>query len=134
MIWRWRSQLQLAWQNDTWSASITGRFFDHIVEDCSVPFQVARAARDPGLVNVCSDPTQSVSIGGVDVPKNYVPSVTLTDIAVGWKAPWNADISVGVRNVFDRTPPVSYSAFSNSFFPDYDIPGRFIYARYRQRF
>jgi iron complex outermembrane receptor protein len=60
--------------------------------------------------------------------------VTFTDLEGSWDAPWHARITLGVRNAFDRSPPVSYSAYANSFFPDYDLPGRFWYASYRQKF
>jgi len=39
-----------------------------------------------------------------------------------------------IVNAFDRSPPVAYSAAANSYFPDYDVPGRFWYVRYRQGF
>jgi len=67
------------------------------------------------------------------VPENRVPSVTFTDLEGSWDAPWHGRITLGVRNAFDRNPPVAYSA-ANSFFPDYDLPGRFWYASYRQKF
>jgi len=134
VIWRWRSQLQLAWQNGPWSAAITGRYFDDIVESCQLVFMTAGRLRDPSLRKLCSNPDQTVLIGNNEVPMNRVPSATFFDIETTWNAPWQAFITFGVRNAFDRTPPVSYSAFANSFFPEYDIPGRFFYMRYRQRF
>jgi iron complex outermembrane recepter protein len=67
------------------------------------------------------------------VPENRVPSVTFTDLQGSWDSPWHARIALGVRNAFDRSPPVAFSA-TNSFFPDYDLPGRFYYASYRQSF
>lgn len=60
--------------------------------------------------------------------------MTYTDLQAGWNAPWHGQVTAGIRNALDRNPPVSYSAFENSFFPDYDIPGRFFYASYRQKF
>ena len=134
MIWHWRSELQPAWSNDAWSASITGRYYGKILEDCSVVTDTAFNVNDPSLRNLCSNPNHMILIGGVPVPENRVPSVTYTDIEATWHAPWQAYFTFGVRNALDRAPPVSYSAFANSFFPDYDMPGRFFYVRYRQQF
>ena len=71
---------------------------------------------------------------GMPTPRNRVGAVTYIDLETSWNAPWQARFAFGVRNAFDRDPPVSYSAAANSFFPDYDIPGRFFYASYRQKF
>ena len=134
VIWHWRSQLQVAWDHDPWSASITGRYYGSIVEDCERVTDTASNVNDPSLRNLCSNPDHLVMIGGFPVPENRVPSVTFTDIEGTWHAPWQAYITFGVRNALDRAPPVAYSAFANSFFPEYDMPGRFFYIRYRQQF
>ena len=134
VIWRWRAQAVLGWSKGPWSASITGRYFSHIDEDCSVVTFAAQVLGNPSLANLCSAPGQTIDVGNGQVPKNRVPSVTFTDVEFGWDAPWRAHVALGVRNVLDRDPPVSYSAYGNSFFPDYDIPGRFFYASYRQKF
>ncbi len=133
VIWRWRSQMQLAWDRAPFGASITGRYFSHIDEDCSAVVDAAQQLGNPSLANLCSNPNRSILISGSPVPENRVPSVTFTDLQGSWDAPWHARMSLGVRNVFDRTPPVAFSS-ANSFFPDYDLPGRFYYASYRQHF
>lgn len=62
-------------------------------------------------------------------------ATTYFDGQVRWTAPWNATVSVGGRNLFDRDPPVSLGTFANSFDPAYDLPGsRFWYVQYTQRF
>jgi iron complex outermembrane recepter protein len=134
VIWHWRSQMALTWQRDVWSASITGRYFGKIAEGCDNVLTVAHVVHDPSLRNLCTGPDETVLIAGVPSSVNRVPSVTFTDLEGTWASPWGAHVTLGVRNAFDRTPPVSYSAFANSFFPDYDLPGRFWYARYRQSF
>src|SRR6185312_3838084 len=124
VIWRWRSQLQLAWSRGPWDASITGRTFSAVTEDCATVVDTADLLGQPGLTNLCSGGGATRLIDGVVVPYNHVGSVTFTDLEAGWDAPWRGHLTAGIRNAFDRTPPVSYSAFENSFFPDYDIPGR----------
>lgn len=137
VVWRLRSVATLAWQRGAWSTSITGRYFSPIKEDCSFVIQTADAVGDPSLDSLCSDPGRTVN--GVPAPRNRVGAVTYVDLEGGWRAPWNGVFTLGVRNAFDRDPPVAYSGavtgqFFNSFFPDYDIPGRFYYASYRQKF
>lgn len=134
VIWRWRSQLQLAWSREPWSASITARSFSAITEDCSNVVDTAEFLGQPALIKLCSGAGATRLIGGLVVPYNRVGSVTYTDLQAGWNAPWHGQVTAGIRNALDRNPPVSYSAFENSFFPDYDIPGRFFYASYRQKF
>ena len=134
VIWRVRSQLQLVWDRAPWSASITGRYFSHIDEDCSRVIDTALQLGNPSLDSLCSNPDRAIQISGNPVPENRVHGVTFTDLEGGWEAPWHARLTVGVRNAFNRNPPVAFSAFANSFFPDYDLPGRFYYVSYRQRF
>jgi iron complex outermembrane receptor protein len=134
VIWRWRSEMQVAWETGPWSASLTARYYSSILEDCTPVTRTASNVNDPSLRGLCSNPDHPVLIGGFPAPENRVPSVTFFDFEGTWHAPWRAYVTFGVRNVFDRTPPVSYSAFANSSFPDYDITGRFFYFRYRQQF
>ena len=134
VIWRWRSQLQVAWSRAPWSASVTARSFSAIKEDCSNIVNIADFLGQSSLVKLCSGGGATRLIDGLVVPYNRAGSVTYTDLQAGWEAPWRGNITAGVRNALDRNPPVSYSAFENSFFPDYDIPGRFFYASYRQKF
>lgn len=134
VMWRWRSQLQLDWSRGAWRAAITARSFASIVEDCSTVVNTANLLGQPDLVHLCSGNGATRLVGGVEVPYNHVGSVTFTDLEFGWTSAWHGHFTFGIRNALDRDPPVAYSAFSNSFFPDYDIPGRFYFARYRQAF
>lgn len=133
VVWRMRSVATLVWHRGAWNASITGRYFSPIKEDCSFVTQIADTVGDRSLYSLCSDPYRKID--GVPAPRNRVGAVTFVDLEGGWHAPWNGVLTLGVRNAFDRNPPIAYSyADMNSFFPDYDIPGRFFYARYQQKF
>lgn len=138
VVWRLRSNLSLAWRRDDWSASLGARYFSRGDEDCSVVTDTAFFAGDPGLERLCSNPGRVLDIGNtgepVPAPENRIGSVTYFDLEAGWQAPWEARVTVGLRNAFDRDPPVSYAAFANSFIPDYDVPGRYWYMSYRQSF
>jgi iron complex outermembrane receptor protein len=134
VIWHWRSELQFSLEQDPWSASVTARYYGSILEDCSPVTLTAHNVNEPSLRSLCTNADKTILLGGMPAPENRVPSVTFFDIEGTWHAPWNAYFTFGVRNAFDRTPPVSYSSSANSFFPDYDLPGRFWYVRYRQKF
>ncbi len=52
-----------------------------------------------------------------------------------WTAPWNGTIAVGANNVFNKQPPIMYTAPNSqySYYGGFDI-GRFYYLRYTQKF
>lgn len=58
------------------------------------------------------------------------------DLNVGWKAPWDATVSVGARNLFGKEPPIlTNNTFAHSFDAAYDLPGgAYWYMSYRQDF
>ncbi|HEY0506195.1 MAG TPA: hypothetical protein VGD42_22135, partial [Lysobacter sp.] len=66
--------------------------------------------------------------------EHHVGASTFHDASLYWNAPWNAKVTVGINNIFDKNPPIAYTAFANSFDPQYDVPGRFFYFRYSQKF
>ena len=48
----------------------------------------------------------------------------------------NTDFTFGIRNLFDKEPPATLTAFANSFIPSvgYRVPGRFFYAQVAVKF
>lgn len=138
VVWRLRSNLSLQWSRDGWSASVGARYFSPGDEDCSIVTDTAAYLEQPELARLCTSPYREIDVDGSGTaspaPQNRVASVTYFDLEAGWQTPWNAKITLGVRNAFDRDPPVAYSTQFNSFFADFDVPGRQWYASYRQRF
>ena len=131
--WRIRSNLLTRWEMGDWGATYAARFYSRQEETC--PFYY----NDYGFGELCSDAILGPGDdGGVDVvqpgSQNKIGAATYHDMSVYWKAPWNAKITLGVNNVFDKTPPTSYVTFANTFDPSYDINGRFIYMQYNQKF
>nr|WP_298131670.1 TonB-dependent receptor [uncultured Pseudoxanthomonas sp.] len=131
--WRIRSNLLTRWEMGDWGATYAARFYSRQEETC--PFYY----NDYGFGELCSDAILGLGEdGGVDVVQegslNKIGAATYHDMSVYWKAPWNAKITLGVNNVFDKTPPTSYVTFANTFDPSYDINGRFIYMQYNQKF
>ena len=144
--WRWRSNLTTRWEQGDWGATWNVRFYSGQEEDCQTMV-------DYGYSFLCSDPDRYIAVpedtngngrwdgttGGdslvpTQAARNHVGAVTYHDASVYWNAPWNAKVTIGVNNLFDKDPPRSVDAFANSFDPQYEVPGRFMYFRYSQKF
>ena len=123
---RIKSNVTTNWQLGDWSANLTARYISGADEDCSLPVIF-------GQPELCSDPdVEDPQFGGA--PTNHFDNTWYFDAQVSWDSPWNARITGGIRNLFDEDPPVSFSNFANSFDPNYDVPGRFWYVQYNQKF
>ncbi|MEO8000415.1 MAG: TonB-dependent receptor [Arenimonas sp.] len=111
--WEYRSQFEFGWSKGDWSANWTTRFTSDIAENC---FFVCNERNGDG--------------------KNHTGAYAVHDIQFGWKAPWDAKIAIGARNVFGKEPPIlTNNTFAQSFDAAYDTPGgAYWYAQYRQDF
>ena len=120
---RIRSNLNLNWNLNDWGVSWGMRYNSGVKEECYFDDR-------------CTIPDyQAPWTEGTVVPMTEIGSVTFHDLQVSWAAPWNARIALGANNVFDKAPPLYFthpsSGFSN--YGGHDL-GRFIYARYQQKF
>ncbi len=123
--WRIRSNLTARWEMGDWGASWFTRFYSRQDEDCS-----GWNAANTQLL--CSDPDRRLPAGAA--PENKIGGTTYHDASVYVNVPWNAKVTLGVNNIFAKDPPFSNSTFANSFDPQYEVPGRFLYMRYSQKF
>lgn len=83
----------------------------------------------------CNQPNYTSPTWGV-VGANRKGAIVFNDVQFRWNAPWNAAISVGVNNVFNRRPPVTYSVSNSdasSYDPALDLT-RYFYVGYNQKF
>jgi iron complex outermembrane receptor protein len=64
------------------------------------------------------------------VPGNHIGATFYHDVQATYHFDtWNTDFSVGIRNLFDKEPPISMDTFANSYLPTYyRTPGRFFWA------
>ncbi|WP_119718840.1 TonB-dependent receptor plug domain-containing protein [Cognatilysobacter tabacisoli] len=147
--WRIRSNLATRWEMGDFGATWNMRYFSGQDEDC-------QGLEDYGYGFLCTDTDRFIAIP-TDNPANRngvwdgdgvngdflnirkasehkIGATTYHDISGYWNAPWNAKITIGINNVFDKNPPVALNAFANSFDPQYEVPGRFMYLRYTQKF
>jgi len=129
--WRIRSNLMTRWQYGDFSATWFMRFYSKQDESCGA------VAGNATFRVLCSDPNRIVNnAAGIPVfaRENRIGGTTYNDISGSWDSPWNAKLTLGINNALDKDPPVSYSTFANSFDPQYEIPGRFYYFQYSQKF
>jgi outer membrane receptor protein involved in Fe transport len=127
-FWRIRSNLMARWELGDFGATLSTRYYSRQEEEC--PFYY----NDYGFGQLCNaaivDEDNIVQPGSL----NKIGGTTYHDASVYWKAPWNAKITFGVNNLFDKQPPVSFTTFANSFDPQYEVPGQFMYLQYNQKF
>ncbi|GAB3372931.1 TonB-dependent receptor [Lysobacter rhizosphaerae] len=118
--WRIRSNLATRWERGDWGATWNARYYSRQEEDCSaIP-----AVQQPLVCNAAAGAR----------PQNKIGARVYNDASVYWNAPWNAKVTLGVNNILDQDPPSFVNAFANSFDPQYEIPGRFVYMQYKQVF
>ncbi|MFD0739300.1 TonB-dependent receptor plug domain-containing protein [Lysobacter koreensis] len=144
--WRIRSNLATRWEKGDIGATWNMRYFSSQTENC-------QTLEDYGYGFLCTDTDRIIAIptdangNGVwdgeaggdafdqrNAAERHIGATTYHDASVYWNAPWNAKITVGVNNIFDKDPPVSVTTFANSFDPQFEVPGRFMYFRYSQKF
>jgi iron complex outermembrane receptor protein len=127
---RWKMNPSLTWSNGGLEVTWNTRIVWHVVEGCNDGI-------DPSLVDLglCSIPDHVAADGSPD-PQNKMRTVAKHDLQVGYRwAPSKFGITLGAQNIFNTDPPVSYSAFANSYDPsDYWIPGTLVYVRLQKDF
>lgn len=121
--WANRGVLSVDWTKGDWGVNWTTRYMSDVYEyNCGF------------LLAKCGGNAPD-GAGGVSPASSHAGAYTAHDIRASWKAPWDASISVGARNVFGKEPPILYNSFAHSFDASYDLPGgAYWYAQYRQDF
>ena len=150
-----RATLTLDWHYGDFSANYSLFFVDHTVEPClnaTVPVSSITPVCTfngvngplqgwgPAFAHVLpgtSNPTEF----GVNHPtqgsgQNHLGATVYTDVSGTYHMDtWNSDFTFGIQNLWAKQPPMSVSAFANSYEPFYNrIPGRFFYARMGVKF
>ncbi len=133
---RIKSNASLSWDLGDWGATWNLRHTGRVQELCTaavnIPAQCSEL--DPNGIglpfNVDGLASNGLELGAL----NSLGGTTYSDVQLRWSTPWNGKITGGIRNLFDKNPPISISVSNNSFDPSYDIPGRFFYMSYNQKF
>ena len=128
--WRLRSNINTTWQKGDWDANWAVRYYSGMDDPCS-----GQNYFEYGITptEICKDKLDAN--GNVIGGENHMGATFYHDVQVGWKAPWNAKITVGARNIFGKEPPVTLNSFAGNFDGAYDLPGGgFFYMSYNQKF
>ena len=120
--WRLRGTTSLDWSLGAFNATWSIRYFSSLTEGCFW-----------GKTTECNNPNHIDPYHGV-FPTNRIGAVAFNDLSVGWKAPWDGRFTVGVKNLFNRAPPIQYQVPTGSppINPAYDID-RFWFVGYVQK-
>ncbi|MGA9851774.1 MAG: TonB-dependent receptor [Gammaproteobacteria bacterium] len=124
-----RANFGLNWNYGDWSAAWNVEYISPLIEDCTGALAaIAVASRCPL--------TGSFPFTSGDQPLNHIGATTYHDVSATYHVDsWNTDFTFGIRNLFDREPPIAMSSFANSFLPTYyRAPGRFFYGRVGVKF
>lgn len=146
---RIRSNLGLTWEKGAVGMSWNMRYYSGMKETCTYFTPTSLAAARDGTPVVTEPHLECDMIGfapnGALQPNGEpasalrrlrkVGSNTFNDVQFRVQTPWDATVSLGANNVFDRSGPVMYSQPSSStvYYGGFDI-GRFYYMKYTQRF
>jgi iron complex outermembrane receptor protein len=113
-----KGNVSLSWNYGDFSAAWNAQFIGQMYEGCS-PAMIKDA--------LCSNPTLGQNHIGRTVYHDVTGTYHLDD--------WNTDFTLGIRNLLDKQPPTSDTAFANSFLPAfYRVPGRELYGRISVKF
>ncbi|KAF1014677.1 MAG: Vitamin B12 transporter BtuB [Stenotrophomonas maltophilia] len=125
---RVRGSLATNWIKGNLSASWTMRYYGGFRDFC---YDQAKGIE-------CNEPGYQTSNGGWTggLGANKKGAIVYHDVSVTWQAPWDGSVTIGARNVFGKTPPITYAVTNSSAVQldpmlDYD---RFLFVQYNQRF
>ncbi|HEX4299714.1 MAG TPA: TonB-dependent receptor [Gammaproteobacteria bacterium] len=117
-----RANINLSWAYGAWSASWNVEYISALVDDCTDGALIVNpASRCPLNINF---PFANGAVDG-----NHIGATFYPDVQAGYHLDsLDADFSFGIRNLFDKEPPIAMAAFANSYLPTfYRTPGRFLF-------
>lgn len=123
-----KTNFSLGWDYGSWSLLWRLRYIGQMLEDCT------------GFASfgVCSDPkSDHLSYNGQGtVPTNHLGSTTYQDVVASYTfSKYNTTLRLGVNNLWNKEPPLSYSAHNLSYDPTvYDFPGRYLFLQVSHSF
>jgi iron complex outermembrane receptor protein len=117
---RIKANAAVDWSFGDWSATWMTRYYSAVKDQCW----------DTDVE--CSNPEGETSFG---TGYNRLGAMVYNDVNLGYKLPWKGQVMVGINNVFDKKPRITYNGAASSSAVDADLPiDRFVYIRYNQAF
>jgi iron complex outermembrane receptor protein len=119
---RVKANAAVDWTLGNWSATWMTRYYSPVKDQCW----------DTDDLSTCSNPTGVTSFSD---GYNKIGALVYNDMNVGYKFAWKGQLQVGINNVFDKKPRITYQSTASSSAVDADLPiDRFVYVRYNQAF
>ena len=112
LVPQYRSNLRLGWKNADFGATLIGNLIG------------PNGKEDPSFDGDQTDEDRTF------------PNWVTWDIQGTYNTPWNGTVTVGVRNMFDKDPPLTNDVLASPFYANslYNWLGRVPYVKYEQRF
>ena len=132
---RWRSNVDLNWSYGDWEATWGIQYIQSTNETCGLPtaFGFCNIGSDSDGDGIIDTATTNVDLsqdGDLELGRG-IGSTVYHDAQVSYHlSEYDTRLTFGVQNLFDKGPPLSTTAFANSFnVAQYRTPGRFPYVR-----
>lgn len=129
---RLRANFSATWERGDFGVTLGARYYSAVDGACLAGLSTS----GENFAAACDNPDRVVDDGGFSVrsPEDRAGSTWFSDAQLRWDAPWNAQLSLTVRNLFDENPPTAFDGSEGNYDPQYATPGRFWFVGYRQRF
>ncbi len=140
----WRQRLDYSYINSFETEGLPGTGFGDaitgsgFVPDTRASLTLGWTYGDFGasaIADMIGDSEQSVTAGGNTVTVR-IPHWTTWNLQGTWNTPWQGKVTLGVRNITDKAPPLDNRIISSPFYlnSQYNFLGRVPYVRYEQKF
>nr|WP_243039235.1 TonB-dependent receptor [Dyella sedimenti] len=122
---KWRANAGLDWQLGKWGATWDVRYYGSVLDECW------------SATEHCNMPNYNSVNWGYGPGADRIGAIVFNDVQGRYELPWKANVAVGIRNVFNKHPPIEFLAASfnssSSIDPVLDL-GRYFYVQYNQSF
>lgn len=122
----WKANINIGWRHNNWSASWQVHYISALMESCSDSFDgTSESLTNLGLCNRPDTANNSLSM-------NRMAPTVWHDAQVVYHGPLKIDYTLGINNIFDKSPPLETQPIEDLAFDptEYEaLMGRFFYAR-----
>jgi len=123
---KWRANLGLDWNLGNWGATWGLRYYGAVLDECWSATQH------------CNMPNYTSVNWGYGPGADRIGAMVFNDLQGRYQLPWKGQVSVGIRDLFNKHPPIEFLAqgaynSSSSIDPVLDL-GRYFYIQYNQQF
>ncbi len=141
---RIKSNMTFDWSYGDWSANYQLRYIAGHDESCGLENTDLRPTNDPNAPGGVVSPDFLLCnlVGSGDVAdtdtwnENHIGGTTIHDASVSYHlSDYDTSFTLGIENLWDKTPPISTTAFANSYESGYyDGAGRYFWLSVNKRF